>query len=918
MPQQLVYTSIARGLDLGRSGYCTAARTADMRKPLVAALEGFSRFDFAKGLSKTILSFRVVELGTDRFFVCSRTADCGFDYTGRTNFISHHVVFSEAEVSRFGSSADFAANWTGWKTSWNEPARVLTDADFAPFTPRTYTDDKWRTVCGQRAMPLEYAKHLLFRDTDERAFLELLAESMAHEKSASWSYTWTTRLQNGESAREFNFVLADAQTPETVAEFKNFDPAKFVYATPENEMPHSKHRRVADADLSSARGASATDFDFDKLPKASRVGGLVLPISAFAAVLVVCGYLLFSQFSDAPTVEVDDSSTPQSVAVLTPPANDSENEEAQADAPAKSAMPEPKPAEEKPSAAESPKPAAPVAEKEMPKQIAVSAEAQKLKRILGFGGAEYADIQCVVVFVKGKDTANSDGNVYDNRAGKKEESCVCVGESLVLSPSPEKSGGTGDDNGKNNNEKIDVDKPKLYKNFVPISENVLGKLNNEINLGDSPVKSGVLYKYPAEISGVNYGILFIEDETKWASAEVKISEICNVKDGKFGVDYSLFDIPHFYTSDKIELVFDWNINSPTWLSGDDLKTRNVEKKRKEISDAITKVAELSGKIAAKEKEIAQLQPAEKSTAKLPENAEAFVGYLRRGNPELAKFAEHKNAKQFIKECYGEDPIAAEKLKGVPAGLNKKRITEVLRDKSKIEYDDLKKLTDADISTRFKAKNSSALTELKTKIKGLFDAMNNIKSPDCSRYKDFKEQLDKIKDIAKFQFSNSTAFDEFRETKKVISELNKAFTKNENTLWKSIKNNKNDKKRDKLNAAKDKVNDSIGDIDSSINKDEALFMLIEHKNVVKIVDKLLDVAEGPSRAQARLKEAQAEMEKLKDEKGAKLDALAKLLNRGGAAEELSADKLQKIKAEVQNFKNSDVRGTVKIKFKRIKE
>lgn len=868
MPQQLVYTSIARGLDLGRSGYCTAARTADMRKPLVAALEGFSRFDFAKGLSKTILSFRVVELGTDRFFVCSRTADCGFDYTGRTNFISHHVVFSEAEVSRFGSSADFAANWTGWKTSWNEPARVLTDADFAPFTPRTYTDVKWRAVCGQRAMPLEYAKHLLFRDTDERAFLELLAESMAHEKSASWSYTWTTRLQNGESAREFNFVLADAQTPENVAEFKNFDPATFVYATPENEMPHSKRRRVADADLDAAPSASAADFDFDKLPKASRVGGLVLPISAFAAVLVVCGYLLFSQFSDAPTVEVDDSSTPQSVAVLTPPANDSENEEAQADAPAKSAMPEPKPAEEKPSAAESPKPAAPVAEKEMPKQIAVSAEAQKLKRILGFGGAEYADIQRVVLFVKPPDNetfeiANLDGETFE-------------------------------------------------------------KLNGKIIGGDSPVKSGVLYKYPAEISGVNYGILFIEDETKWASAEVKISEICNVKDGEFGVDYSPFDSPHFYSSNKIELDFDWNITSPTWLSGDDLKTRNVEKKRKDILDTITKIAELNGKIAAAEKEIAQLQPAEKSTDKLPENAEAFVGYLRRGNPELAKFAEHENAKQFITECYGKDPIAAQKLKGVPAGLNKKRIEATLRYKLGFEnkkFEELKSLPETDISKKFKAKINDKLTELKTKIKGLFDAMNNIKSPDCSRYKDFQEQLDKIKKIKNFQFSDITALGDFHETKNVISDLNKAFVKdkkiNENTLWNSIKNDKKNKKRETFNAAKDKVNDSIGDIDNSINEDDNLFMLIEHKNVVKIVNELWAVAEGQSGVQVRLKEAQAEMGKLKRGKVAKLGALEKLLNRDTAAE-LSADELLKIKTEVQNFKNSDVRGTVKIKFKRIKK
>ncbi len=864
MPQQLVYTSIARGLDFGRSGYCTAARTADMRKPLIAALEGFSRFDFAKGLPKAIFSFRVVELGADRFFVCSRTADCGFDYTGRTNFISHHVVFSEDEIPRFGSSVDFAANWTGWRTSWNESARVLTDADFAPFTPNTYGDAQWRAVCGRRPMPLGYSKHLLFRNTGERVFLKLLAESMAREKSASWNYTWTTRLQNGESAREFNFILADAQTPETVAEFKNFDPATFVCAQSGKWVSEPERLGFAGAELNAQRAAKAADFDFEKLPRASRFGGLVLPISAFSAVLVVCGYLLFSQFSDdASSVEVGEPSSPKHIDVLSPSANDSKNDVGEAGVPEKVPSATPESTDKKPAVSEQPKPAAaPVSEKETAKrQIVVSAKAQKLKRILGFGGAECADIQCVVVFVAGtKGTSNLGGNV-------------------------------------------------------------LGKLNNEITRDDSPVKSGILYKYPSEMAGVNYGILFIEDETKWASREAEISEICNIKGGKFGVDFSLFDTPHFYTSNKVELVFDWNITSPVWVSGGDLLACNVEKKRKKILATIGEIAELGGKIAAKEKEIAKLQPAEKSTAKLPEE---FVEYLKRGNPELAKFAEHTHTKQFIEECYGKDALAADKLKGVPVGLNKERIEKTLGSKLGFENkkpEELRNLSEEEISKKFKAKNGK-LGNLKTKIKSLYDAMNNIKSPDCSRYKDFQEQLGKIKDITKFKFSDSTALGDFHETKKIISELNYAFTENEetnkNTLCGSIKNNEKDKKRDKFNAAKGDVNKVIKEINKSIKENENLFALVNREKIIEIADELLAVAEGQSGAQARLKTAQAEMEKLRGERNAKLNALANLLNRGGSAEELSADELQKIKAEVQNFKNSDVRGTVRIKFKKIEE
>jgi len=44
MPQQLIYTSAPRGIVAGRSGYCTVARSAKMREPLMLQLERFSYY----------------------------------------------------------------------------------------------------------------------------------------------------------------------------------------------------------------------------------------------------------------------------------------------------------------------------------------------------------------------------------------------------------------------------------------------------------------------------------------------------------------------------------------------------------------------------------------------------------------------------------------------------------------------------------------------------------------------------------------------------------------------------------------------------------------------------------------------------------------------------------------------------------
>src|ERR1039458_1509673 len=108
MPQQLIYTSAPRGLVAGRSGYCTVARSAAMREALMLRLEQFSYYDhvsLAGGRERPIYACRVIDIRGTRYHVLSRIQDAGLDFTGRTNFIAHHLVATPEEVFQLPTPA---------------------------------------------------------------------------------------------------------------------------------------------------------------------------------------------------------------------------------------------------------------------------------------------------------------------------------------------------------------------------------------------------------------------------------------------------------------------------------------------------------------------------------------------------------------------------------------------------------------------------------------------------------------------------------------------------------------------------------------------------------------------------------------------------------------------------------------------
>ena len=112
MPWQLIYTSAPRGLLSGQSGFCTVARSRDLREALVQRLEQISSYHYLRvaeaataNRNPTVCAFRILDLRGSKYHVLTRILPCGLDFTARTNHLAHHLVFQADELAQLPSPA---------------------------------------------------------------------------------------------------------------------------------------------------------------------------------------------------------------------------------------------------------------------------------------------------------------------------------------------------------------------------------------------------------------------------------------------------------------------------------------------------------------------------------------------------------------------------------------------------------------------------------------------------------------------------------------------------------------------------------------------------------------------------------------------------------------------------------------------
>ncbi|HWD94080.1 MAG TPA: hypothetical protein VG938_17240 [Verrucomicrobiae bacterium] len=234
MPQQLIYTSAPRGVVAGRSGHCTVARSAVMREALMLQLEKLSYYQhlsLSGGQERPIHCCRLLDIRGSRYHVLTRIQDAGLDFTGRTNFVAHHLVFAPEEVRQFASPPIILREWSGWAGSWGKEPELFNLEDWSSLAALAdgarVPASHWQQATGDAINGyglLEARAGSVFRAdgmTDELV-LALFAESLElldlrdqrrDFRASAWQYTFTTSMQEQDNPADFRWRCLHSDNP---------------------------------------------------------------------------------------------------------------------------------------------------------------------------------------------------------------------------------------------------------------------------------------------------------------------------------------------------------------------------------------------------------------------------------------------------------------------------------------------------------------------------------------------------------------------------------------------------------------------------------------------------------------------------------------------------------------------------------
>jgi hypothetical protein len=236
MPWQLIYTSAPRGLLSGQSGFCTVARSPDLREALVQRLEQISSYHYLRvseaataHRNPTISAYRLLDLRGTKYYVLTRIQPCGLDFTARTNHLAHHLIFEGDELAKLPSPAALLRQWPGWLPSWQGEPRWLESLDassFASLSKYFLPAQTWARMTGDggRAAGLLESEcvrgcYLACPPGSEEQMLEMYCETLqllnfnGQFPLRPWRHTFTSFLQAEDNPNDFHWRGCQENTP---------------------------------------------------------------------------------------------------------------------------------------------------------------------------------------------------------------------------------------------------------------------------------------------------------------------------------------------------------------------------------------------------------------------------------------------------------------------------------------------------------------------------------------------------------------------------------------------------------------------------------------------------------------------------------------------------------------------------------
>ncbi|MDE0872053.1 MAG: hypothetical protein OSA37_09065, partial [Flavobacteriales bacterium] len=262
MPYELIFTSAPQGAGIGKSGYCTVAQTEGMTSDITLALEQTGVYHHVaapgSGSNPMVYSYRMLDISGDTFHVLSQIQDSGLDFTGRSNYLAHHLVFNSREINNLPSPAVILRHWNGWITNWGnqqpgfwKQTRFTTETNLNQLPQMLGPAQFWKTKTGAAANAaglMEYgANQPIYwqcNPGEEAEMVQLFAEALqladptGQSFVEAWNYTFTTFLQQGDQPQQFVWrgvipgtpAFQTAQSPQLLTQMRDPGNARSEFA----------------------------------------------------------------------------------------------------------------------------------------------------------------------------------------------------------------------------------------------------------------------------------------------------------------------------------------------------------------------------------------------------------------------------------------------------------------------------------------------------------------------------------------------------------------------------------------------------------------------------------------------------------------------------------------------------------------
>ena len=189
---------------------------------MVRELERLSVYDFGQqtGSSNSdICIFRKMPLGSEEYYVLTKICDAGLDYTNRTNYLAHHLVFDGFEIATCPSPAEIFLNWDGWLRTWEDGPRYFGEEEAVTLTSCKSSNlipcQGWLQMTndpGNAASLIspDMIKPIVIEGKPDNlnTLLTLFAESSALLKISldAWDFSFTTFLQGNDETKTFSWI----------------------------------------------------------------------------------------------------------------------------------------------------------------------------------------------------------------------------------------------------------------------------------------------------------------------------------------------------------------------------------------------------------------------------------------------------------------------------------------------------------------------------------------------------------------------------------------------------------------------------------------------------------------------------------------------------------------------------------------